>query len=57
MVAETREQAQSAADALAVDYDVLPAVVGVLDAIKRDAPQRRADALIVLHARTRHVAR
>ena len=39
VVAETREQAQSAADALAVDYEVLPAVVGVLDAIKRDAPR------------------
>ena len=38
VVAETREQAQSAADTLVVDYDVLPAVVGVLDAIKRDAP-------------------
>ena len=38
VVAETREQAQSAADALVVDYEVLPAVVGVLDAIKRDAP-------------------
>jgi len=37
VVAETREQAQSAADALAIDYEVLPAVVGVLDAIKRDA--------------------
>ena len=38
VVAKTREQAQSAADTLVVDYDVLPAVVGVLDAIKRDAP-------------------
>jgi aerobic carbon-monoxide dehydrogenase large subunit len=38
IVAETREQAQNAAEAVAVDYDVLPAVVGVLDAIKRDAP-------------------
>jgi carbon-monoxide dehydrogenase large subunit len=44
VVAETREQAQSAAEAVVVDYDVLPAVVGVLDAIKRDAPLLFDDA-------------
>ena len=38
VIAETREQAQSAAEAVVVDYEMLPAVVGVLDAIKRDAP-------------------
>ena len=38
VVAETCEQAQSAAAAVIVNYDELPAVVGVLDAIKRDAP-------------------
>ena len=37
IVAETLEQAQNAAEAVVVDYDVLPAVVGVLDAVKRDA--------------------
>ena len=30
VVAETREQAQSAADAVVVNYEVLPAVVGFL---------------------------
>ena len=38
VVAETLEQAQRAAEARVVDYEVLPAVVGVLEAIKRDAP-------------------
>ena len=38
VVAETREQAASAAEAIAVGYDVLPAVVGVLDAVKPGAP-------------------
>jgi aerobic carbon-monoxide dehydrogenase large subunit len=37
VVAETREQAHGAAEAVAVEYDVLPAVVGVLDAIKPGA--------------------
>jgi carbon-monoxide dehydrogenase large subunit len=37
VVAETRELAQGAAEAVAVDYEVLPAVVGVLDAIKPGA--------------------
>jgi carbon-monoxide dehydrogenase large subunit len=38
VVAETRDQAKTAAEAVAVDYDTLPAVVGVLDAIKPGAP-------------------
>ena len=38
MVAETCEQARAARGAVVVDYEVLPAVVGVLDAIKRGAP-------------------
>jgi len=38
VVAETLEQARVAAEAVAVDYGVLPAVVGVLEAIKDDAP-------------------
>jgi carbon-monoxide dehydrogenase large subunit len=38
VVAETREQAHAAAEAVAVDYEMLPAVVGVLDAIKPGAP-------------------
>ena len=37
VVAETLEKARAAAEAVVVDYEVLPAVVGVLDAIKRDA--------------------
>ena len=37
VVAETFEKARAAAEAVVVDYEVLPAVVGVLDAIKRDA--------------------
>jgi aerobic carbon-monoxide dehydrogenase large subunit len=38
VVAETREEALRAAEAVAVEYEVLPAVVGVLDAVKRGAP-------------------
>jgi carbon-monoxide dehydrogenase large subunit len=38
VVAETHELAQNAAASVVVDYDVLPAVVGVLDAVKSDAP-------------------
>lgn len=37
VVAETLEQARAATEAVQVDYDVLPAVVGVLDAIKPGA--------------------
>ena len=38
VIAETVAQARDAAEAVVVDYDVLPAVVGVLDAIKPGAP-------------------
>src|SRR6266478_2111949 len=37
VIAETLPQARSAAEALAVDYEVLPAVVGLPDALKPDA--------------------
>ena len=37
VVAESLRQARNAADALVVDYDVLPAVVGLADALKPDA--------------------
>ena len=43
VVAETLEQARAAAEAVAIDYGVLPAVVGVLEAIKDDAPLLFAD--------------
>jgi len=39
IVAETIDEARSAADLVAVDYEVLPAVVGVLDAVSEGAPQ------------------
>ncbi len=38
VVAETVELARQGAEAVAIDYDVLPAVVGVLDAVRPDAP-------------------
>jgi len=38
VVAETLEEARAAAEALAVDYEVLPAVVGLAEAIKPGAP-------------------
>ena len=38
VVAETLELAHQAADAVVLDYDVLPAAVGVLDAVRPDAP-------------------
>jgi carbon-monoxide dehydrogenase large subunit len=37
VIAETLHQARNAAEAVTVEYDVLPAVVGVLDAIKPGA--------------------
>src|SRR5580693_3937165 len=37
VVAESLRQARDAADALVVDYDVLPAIVGLADALKSDA--------------------
>ena len=39
VVAETPDQARAAADAVMVDYDELPAVVKLFDAIKPGAPQ------------------
>jgi carbon-monoxide dehydrogenase large subunit len=38
VIAETLNQARDAAEAVVVDYDVLPAAVGVLDALKPGAP-------------------
>jgi aerobic carbon-monoxide dehydrogenase large subunit len=38
VVAETTEAARAAAEVVAVDYEVLPAVVGLADALKPDAP-------------------
>ncbi|MAS04827.1 MAG: carbon monoxide dehydrogenase [Ahrensia sp.] len=39
VVAETQEQAEAAAELIEVDYEVLPAVVGLVDALRPDAPQ------------------
>ena len=39
VVAETLEEARAAAELVAVDYEALPAVVGVLDAVRTGAPQ------------------
>src|SRR6266566_2929063 len=39
VVADTLKEARTAAEQLAVDYDVLPAVVGVLEAVRAGAPQ------------------
>ncbi|MGY8904219.1 MAG: xanthine dehydrogenase family protein molybdopterin-binding subunit [Burkholderiales bacterium] len=44
VVAETLEQAKNAAELVEVDYDVLPAVVGVMDAGKTGAAQLHAAA-------------
>ena len=38
VIAETREQAQDAAEAIIVDYEVLPAVVNAAEAVKAGAP-------------------
>ncbi|NOJ39203.1 xanthine dehydrogenase family protein molybdopterin-binding subunit [Bradyrhizobium australiense] len=38
VVADTLKEARAAAELLAVDYEVLPAVVGVLEAVRADAP-------------------
>ena len=38
VMAESVEQARAAADAIVVDYEILPAVVGMLDAIRPGAP-------------------
>lgn len=39
VIAETRAQARDAAEAIAVDYEVLPAAVTMADALKPGAPQ------------------
>jgi carbon-monoxide dehydrogenase large subunit len=39
VIADTLEEAREGAERLAVDYEVLPAVVGVLDAVQPGAPQ------------------
>ena len=39
VVAETLERARQGAEAVQIDYEVLPAVVGVLEAVRADAPQ------------------
>jgi carbon-monoxide dehydrogenase large subunit len=44
VVADTRHQAKDAAEAIAVDYEVLPAVVNAVDALKRGAPQVHDEA-------------
>jgi carbon-monoxide dehydrogenase large subunit len=44
VVAETRDQAKDAAEQIDVDYDVLPAVVNVVDALKPGAPQIHDEA-------------
>jgi len=44
VVAETRDQAKDAAELIDVDYDVLPAVVNAVDALKPGAPQIHDEA-------------
>ncbi len=44
VVAETRSQAKDAAELIEVDYDVLPAVVNPVDALKPGAPQIHDEA-------------
>src|SRR5438034_3606083 len=44
VVAETQNQAKDAAELIDVDYDVLPAVVHVVDALKAGAPQIHDEA-------------
>ncbi|MEJ1157405.1 xanthine dehydrogenase family protein molybdopterin-binding subunit [Prosthecomicrobium sp. N25] len=44
VVAETKNQARDAAEAVVVDYEELPAVTTVLDAIKEGAPQLHPEA-------------
>src|SRR6185503_18916047 len=43
VVAETLNEAKDAAELINVDYDVLPAVVSAVDALKSGAPQRHDD--------------
>jgi len=44
VIAETRDQAKDAAELIDVDYDVLPAVVNPVDALKPGAPQIHDEA-------------
>ncbi len=44
VVAETRDQAKDAAELIEVDYEVLPAVVNPVDALKPGAPQIHDEA-------------
>jgi aerobic carbon-monoxide dehydrogenase large subunit len=44
VIAETIDQAKDAAEAIVVDYDVLPAVVNVVDALQPGAPQLHEQA-------------
>src|SRR5487761_1898170 len=44
VIAETRDQAKDAAELIEVDYDVLPAVVNPVDALKPGAPQIHDEA-------------
>src|SRR6476660_2287651 len=44
VIAETRDQAKDAAELIDVDYEVLPAVVNVVDALKPGAPQIHDEA-------------
>src|SRR5687767_9974610 len=44
VIAETRDQAKDAAEMIDVDYDVLAAVVNVIDALKPGAPQIHEEA-------------
>ena len=54
VVAETLDQARAAADAVMVDYEELPAVVNVFDAIKPGAPQLADGAPDNIAAAMRH---
>lgn len=54
ILAETREQAQAARDAVFVDYDALPAVVDVSDAAEPNAPQLWPAASGNVSAEARH---
>ena len=54
LVAETREQAQDAAELAEVDYEELPCVVSALEAAGPDAPQLFADAPGNIAAETRY---
>ena len=54
VVAESQDQARAAAEAVMVDYDELPAVVNVFDAMKPGAPQLADGAPDNIAAAMRH---